>query len=848
MGEKAYGLSCIPSAWTLPFVVASSKLHEGYSRATPSAKVELISRWASRVADALSGIGISGDTAVWVRSSGVTETIAQRGRFHSEQTTVTDLARALEICLRQISSSLSSSSEQVCLIVQRAVVPISAKGHLSDERQYAQEARDWLGEIETPAQDPYFQINLRQWRRRQNEAAFSLPLGCTLRVSISRALEPAAWWAYKLDTRAHFEWVWDGKAVYLVQVDEAITRDGFDPTAQTKALQRQKGTTPALRCLKEISEEHARKFHKINNVEIYKKLGLPSCPIFVLDDVDILSEIISGEIRDDLRSDIEKLCEYSLVIRTDIETDEQAKRQLLPRTCEVRDSQAALKFLKETLENFKQANITEPVAFIFHNFIPAVSSAFAYAAPGARKVHIECLWGLPEGLYYNSHDKIIVDTKKGPITSDSTLDPQKFSIQYKERYKGFCVAPDHDGQWVRMALAEPYDWRRAISKDEWIREIALQSRRIAEMSAEPLSIMWFVGVPSRFSSKPTFPWYHEPYLVQEQQRNASRRRKAAWDKTLVIESAADVERLKAEATQEHSQVKQIRLQPADNDLLRNKHLLETVGELAKQIDAVVYLEGGTLSHAYYQLLQTKAQIDIAQPFDQLDETQEFHKLVRDGVPRKITSGGEAAKIVRLSGDDFLHALREKLVEEAIEALDARGHDKLLEELADVEEVIDGILRQLKISRTELNRLKKQKHAQSGGFEEGLVLVATANPSRIGQPTESGNLFEDNSTAIAAPSLETVDRRGAVTRRWEDKREHSSKTERVLRVSVGLTQDNWTTDSREISVGERGDSAIRARITGRREGSSMTLEVSLYTLPRQLDLFQLEDETPSSPSQ
>ncbi|WP_260433369.1 hypothetical protein [Burkholderia cepacia] len=132
--------------------------------------------------------------------------------------------------------------------------------------------------------------------------------------------------------------------------------------------------------MKEISEEHARKFHKINNVEIYKKLGLPSCPIFVLDDVDILSEIISGEIRDDLRSDIEKLCEYSLVIRTDIETDAQAKRQLLPRTCEVRDSQAALKFLKETLENFKQANITEPVAFIFHNFIPAVSSAFAYAA------------------------------------------------------------------------------------------------------------------------------------------------------------------------------------------------------------------------------------------------------------------------------------------------------------------------------------------------------------------------------------------------------------------------------------------------------------------------------------
>ncbi|OWT56198.1 nucleoside triphosphate pyrophosphohydrolase [Candidimonas nitroreducens] len=847
MGQKAYGLSCIPSIWTLPFIVASSKLYEDYSRATPRKKAQCIKWWAARMAGALNGIGISGGTTVWVRSSGVTETIAQRGRFHSEQTTVTDLARALEICLQQIALSLGLSSEQVCLIVQRAVVPIAAKGHLSDERQYVQEARDWLGEVETPVPDPYFQINLRQWRRRQNDAAFSLPLSCTLSVSISRALEPAAWWAYKRDTRVHFEWVWDGKAVYLVQVDEAIKRDGFDPTAQTKVLQRQKGTTPTLECLKEISEEHARKFHKIKNVEIYKKLGMPSCPIFVLDDVGVLSKIIFGEIPCDLLRDIEKLCEYSLVIRTDIETNEQTKRQLLPRTCEVRDSRAALEFLKGTLENFKQANISEPIAFIFHNFIPAVSSAFAYAAPGVRKVHIECLWGLPEGLYYNSHDKIIVDTKKGSLASDSTFDSKKFSIQYKKFYKGFCIAPDHDGQWVRRALAAPYDWRRAISKDEWIREIALQSRRIAEMSGEPLSIMWFVGVPLRFSSQPIFPWYHEPYLVQERHRNASRRRKAAWDKTLIIKNAADVEQLKAEAERERSQVKQIRLQPADNDLLRNKNLLETVGALAKKIDAVVYLEGGMLSHAYYQLIQTKAQIDIAQPFDQLDETREFHKLVRDGVPGKITSGGEVAKIVRLSGDDLLLALREKLVEEAIEALDARGHDKLLEELSDVEEVIDGILRQLKISRTELNRLKKRKSIQSGGFENGIVLVATANPSRIGLFAESGNLFEDDSAAITAPSLESVDRRGAVTRRWEDKREHSSKTERVLRVSVSLTQDNWTTDSGEISVGERGDSAVRARITGSREGSSMTLEVSLYTLPRQLDLFQLEDEPPLSSS-
>ncbi|WP_244127008.1 nucleoside triphosphate pyrophosphohydrolase [Burkholderia gladioli] len=849
VGEKAFGLSCIPSAWTLPFVVVASELFAEYSTANKASQAQLVAAWAENLVSALFSIGLTVDAPVWVRSSGITETIADRGRLHSELSTVSEVAQALEICLEQTLLAVRQSDERVCLVVQRAVIAVAAKGHLSDERQHAQEARDWIGEVEAPAspQEPYFRINLRSWRRRENEAAFSRPLQCALRVSISRALEPAAWWAYKRGTRIHFEWVWDGKSVFLVQADEALTLPGFDPTAQTKALQRNNSAKPSLQCLKEISEEHARKFHKIKNVEVYKKLGLPSCPIFVLDDAEIFAELLSGTIRDDLRKDMQALCEYSLVIRTDIETDDQAKRQLLPRTCEERDCEGALRFLRDTLANFANAGVSEPVAFIFHNFIPAVSSAFAYAAPGMRKVHIECLWGLPEGLYYNSHDKIVVDTKKGNVLDASTLDVAKFAIQYKERYKGFCVAPDSNGQWVRMALTEPFDWRRAIGKEEWIREISLQSRRIAEAVGEPLSIMWFVGVPSRFSPKPTFPWYHEPYLVPEQQRQTVRRRKASWDKTIVIESATDVERLRAEAKIERSQVKQIRLQPKDNDLLRNKSLLETVGALAKKIDAVIYLEGGTLSHAYYQLLQTAAQVDIAHPFEFMDETQEFHKLVRDGVPKKITDGGEAAKILRLSGDDLLHALREKLVEEAIEALDARGHDRLLEELADLEEVVDATLAQLKVSRTELNRIKKQKRAASGGFNDGVVLVGTANPSRIGNAVGSGDLFETDASLVAPASLSSMDRRSAVSRRWEDKREHASAVERVLRVSVGLTQDNWTTDSREVTVGERGDAAVRARITGRREGSTMTLEVSVYSLPAQLGLFPPEEDSDTPPA-
>ena len=44
-----------------------------------------------------------------------------------------------------------------------------------------------------------------------------------------------------------------------------------------------------------------------------------------------------------------------------------------------------------------------------HNYIPAPASAFAYAKPEESVVKIEALWGLPEGLYYYSHDKYLVE-------------------------------------------------------------------------------------------------------------------------------------------------------------------------------------------------------------------------------------------------------------------------------------------------------------------------------------------------------------------------------------------------------------------------------------------------------
>jgi predicted house-cleaning noncanonical NTP pyrophosphatase (MazG superfamily) len=71
--------------------------------------------------------------------------------------------------------------------------------------------------------------------------------------------------------------------------------------------------------------------------------------------------------------------------------------------------------------------------------------------------------------------------------------------------------------------------------------------------------------------------------------------------------------------------------------------------------------------------------------------QEHNKLVRDYIPQIIRQSGHQCDIAILSEAEFSQALREKLLEEAQEVAGASPQD-LVSELADLQEVIDAILR------------------------------------------------------------------------------------------------------------------------------------------------------------
>jgi len=96
------------------------------------------------------------------------------------------------------------------------------------------------------------------------------------------------------------------------------------------------------------------------------------------------------------------------------------------------------------------------------------------------------------------------------------------------------------------------------------------------------------------------------------------------------------------------------------------------------------------------------------------------KLVRDRIPEIIRAQGGDPQVRVLAEDELLPALTAKLIEEAREAHDADA-DHLLEELADIREVLLAILAHRGWSEDDLEKAGLIKARDRGGFAEGYWL-------------------------------------------------------------------------------------------------------------------------------
>lgn len=98
------------------------------------------------------------------------------------------------------------------------------------------------------------------------------------------------------------------------------------------------------------------------------------------------------------------------------------------------------------------------------------------------------------------------------------------------------------------------------------------------------------------------------------------------------------------------------------------------------------------------------------------------KLVRDKIIDIIKAEGKNPKYKVLSTKKYIYELKRKLQEESLEVLQSTSPESLLEELADVQEVIDCLLKVHKFSKPDLNKTQLKKKHKRGSFTKKLFLI------------------------------------------------------------------------------------------------------------------------------
>lgn len=103
---------------------------------------------------------------------------------------------------------------------------------------------------------------------------------------------------------------------------------------------------------------------------------------------------------------------------------------------------------------------------------------------------------------------------------------------------------------------------------------------------------------------------------------------------------------------------------------------------------------------------------------------EYPKLVRDKIPEiiKQKEGRIAATRVLDDDNEFLGFLLKKVVEEAEELSRATSDHNIQEEIADVYEIIDTIIKLKGMSAKDITTTQDEKRAKRGGFDQRLIML------------------------------------------------------------------------------------------------------------------------------
>ena len=102
----------------------------------------------------------------------------------------------------------------------------------------------------------------------------------------------------------------------------------------------------------------------------------------------------------------------------------------------------------------------------------------------------------------------------------------------------------------------------------------------------------------------------------------------------------------------------------------------------------------------------------------------FKNLVRDNIPKVIEDNNAVAITRVLDDEEYRNELYKKLLEECNEVISAKNSDEILEELADVLEVMEAIINLENKTLEDVKEIAETKRKKRGGFQKRIFLERT----------------------------------------------------------------------------------------------------------------------------
>lgn len=712
IGGKAAGLLKIPLLWTPKFISLSSRFYQAWSTSGIAALQQLTSCETSLLSELLA-FAQTNNAQILIRSNSPLETgLKERGRFKSfaAKPVMSEVAEAINSVLSQ------GHDTAVFALLQLAIEP-GLPGHMSNERRVSPRKSLWLVE------DSDRRFGQERISTNEFQDATEFQLGATSEREVLQRLRSVAGF---LETQGlgyhHCEWVWNGRVVSIVQCDHVDAPKSDLPANQyvhkLEPFVREKNSEmPPLVHFSQVASESWR---KLRRPRIFRRLQFPTADVFLLTGTVWKAEngIASTSIRNALRG----MCEYPVVVRCDVNSDNPEDYTFLPTSDPSTDSEFLLSFMDRVFREKKVAD--DRFAFLLARLVPAKASAMVQAFPNAERVRIDALWGFPDGLLHFSHDSYFFEPGTGRI--EKRID-----------HKGQCLLY-RDGLWMYEDVGRPDDWDEVLDDVE-IRTMSEWALRLAKDLGHQVQLMTLARIGGVRGIQGCLPWHYTEFEIPKY-TEAYRKLPMTKDIT-IISTPQDLDSLAG--VQERSTVQALLIKP-DMASMRDTSFLESVGELAAKLRLPLYFEGSLLGHSYYLLAKNGAPV-IPITEEPAPEVKIYDKLVRDEIPTIIRRAGGLARIKTLTRAEAQTLLAQKLIEESYEVWDA-SPETLVDELADVLEVVDALRQQSGITPEQLDARRGQKRISRGGFDKLIYLEGTQAASLDATIDDELPLFKEDRVA------------------------------------------------------------------------------------------------------